>query len=70
MLESGGVYVRLANDGDKVVGVFCGEPFARSVHWTGVAYDGALAVDANRAAPERRPSCGSRAISSFLQTRL
>jgi hypothetical protein len=39
ILEAGGIYVRLANDGDKVVGVFCGEPFARTVHWTGAAYE-------------------------------
>lgn len=39
ILETGGIYVRLANDGDKVVGVFCGEPYARSVLWTGAAYE-------------------------------
>jgi hypothetical protein len=31
-------YVRLANDGDKVVGVFLGEPLAREVVWTGEKY--------------------------------
>ena len=39
ILESGGIYVRLANDGDKVVGVFAGDPYARQVHWTGSAYE-------------------------------
>jgi len=36
--EQGGIFVRLANNGDKVVGAFCGEPFAREVHWTGERY--------------------------------
>lgn len=31
--------IRLANDGDKVVGAFCGEPFAREVVWTGERYE-------------------------------
>lgn len=37
--EQGGVFVRLANHGDKVVGAFCGEPYAREVHWTGERYE-------------------------------
>ena len=36
--SSGGLFVRLANDGDKVVGVFVGEPYAREVHWSGERY--------------------------------
>lgn len=36
--EQGGIFVRLANHGDKVVGAFCGEPHAREVHWTGERY--------------------------------
>jgi len=36
--NQGGVFVRLANNGDKVVGAFCGEPHAREVHWTGERY--------------------------------
>ena len=31
-------FVRLANDGDKVVGVFVGEPLSREVVWTGEKY--------------------------------
>jgi hypothetical protein len=31
-------FLRLANDGDKVVGVFVGEPLAREVVWTGEKY--------------------------------
>ncbi|MGH7295371.1 MAG: hypothetical protein ACRELB_10580 [Polyangiaceae bacterium] len=35
---AGGIFVRLQNDGDKVVGVFCGEPFAKEVYWDGDKY--------------------------------
>lgn len=37
--STGGLFVRLANNGDKVTGVFCGEPFAREVIWTGERYE-------------------------------
>ncbi len=36
--QSGGTFIRLTNDGDKVVGVFCGDPHAREMHWTGDRY--------------------------------
>jgi hypothetical protein len=36
--HSNSTFVRLANDGDKVVGVFIGEPLAREVVWTGEKY--------------------------------
>lgn len=39
ILEASGIYVRLVNDGDKVVGVFCGQPFGRTVHWAGTSYE-------------------------------
>ena len=32
---SGGIFVKLAADGDKVVGAFVGDFLAREVHWTG-----------------------------------
>jgi hypothetical protein len=35
---AGSLFVRLQNDGDKVVGVFCGDPYAREVYWTGETY--------------------------------
>jgi hypothetical protein len=35
---AGGIFVRMQNDGDKVVGVFCGEPFAKEVYWDGQKY--------------------------------
>jgi hypothetical protein len=37
--QQGGVFVKLANDGDKVVGAFIGEPFAREVVWNGERYE-------------------------------
>jgi hypothetical protein len=37
--KEGGIFVRLANDGDKVVGAFCGAPHAREVIWTGERYE-------------------------------
>ena len=32
------IFVRLTNDGDKVVGIFVGEPLSREVVWTGEKY--------------------------------
>jgi hypothetical protein len=32
------IFVRLANDGDKVIGVFVGDPYPREVVWTGEKY--------------------------------
>lgn len=37
--SAGGIFVRLAGRGDKVTGVFCGEPYAREVVWTGERYE-------------------------------
>ena len=37
--EKGGIYVRLKNNGDKVVGAFCGDPYAKEVVWTGQRYE-------------------------------
>ncbi len=36
--NQGGIFVRLQNDGDTVVGVFCGEPYAKEVYWDGQKY--------------------------------
>ena len=36
--SGGGLFVRLSDDGDKVVGAFVGDPLAREVHWTGAGY--------------------------------
>src|SRR5437868_5508462 len=45
--SEGGVFVRLANNGDKVTGAFCGEPYARELLWDGQRY---LPYDANNPA--------------------
>ena len=37
--SSGGVFVRLANDGERVVGAFCGEPHPREVVWADDHYE-------------------------------
>jgi len=37
--NQGGIFVRLTNNGDKIVGAFCGEPHAREVIWTGDRYE-------------------------------
>jgi hypothetical protein len=37
--NQGGIFVRMVNDGDKAVGIFRGEPFAREVVWTGERYE-------------------------------
>jgi hypothetical protein len=52
--SQGGIFVRLANDGDKVVGAFCGEPFAREVVWTGERYE---TFDAGRRTPTGGRAC-------------
>lgn len=36
--HSNSIFVRLTNDGDKIVGVFCGDPHPREVVWTGEKY--------------------------------
>lgn len=33
--EKGGMFVRLKNNGDKIVGAFCGDPYAKEVVWIG-----------------------------------
>lgn len=37
--EAGGLWVKLKDDGDKVVGIFLGDPFPREVHWGGERYE-------------------------------
>jgi hypothetical protein len=36
---AGGIFVKLTNDGDKVSGVFIGDPHVREVVWTGERYE-------------------------------
>jgi hypothetical protein len=34
-----GLFVRLTGNGDKIVGAFVDDPFAREVHWGGERYE-------------------------------
>ena len=34
-----GLFVRLSNDRDKIVGAFAGDPYARETHWSGERYE-------------------------------
>ena len=52
--NQGGIFVRLTNNGDKIVGAFCGEPHAREVIWTGDRYE--VFDDGNAAHTGKRPS--------------
>ncbi len=54
--NSGGVFVRLASNGDKVTGVFCGEPYAREVIWTGERYEPYDATSSAQQSEGKRPS--------------
>jgi len=54
--STGGIFVRLANNGDKVTGVFCGEPFAREVVWLGDHYEPYDATNPAHRAEGKRPS--------------
>ena len=54
--STGGIFVRLASNGEKVTGVFCGEPFAREVVWTGERYEAFDPKNAAHQADGKRPS--------------
>jgi hypothetical protein len=54
--NNGGIFVRLAANGDKVTGVFVGEPYAREVVWTGERYEPYDAKDPAHQADGKKPS--------------
>ena len=54
--NQGGIFIRLANNGDKVVGAFCGEPHAREVHWTGEKYEECTGDGCQHCSGGKRPS--------------
>ncbi|MBN1773205.1 MAG: hypothetical protein JXB32_18205 [Deltaproteobacteria bacterium] len=56
--STGGIFVRLANDGDKVVGAFLGDPLPREVHWTGERYEECTGAEnkCSQCAESKRPS--------------
>lgn len=64
---AGGVYVRLANNGDKIVGVFCGEPHAHEVHWTGEQYEECTGRACTWCGTGKRPSLRV-ALNFFVPT--
>ena len=51
-----GLFVRLANNGDKVVGAFLGEPYAREVHWGGERYEECPGSECGFCKEGKRPS--------------
>lgn len=54
--KSGGIFIRLTNNGDKIVGAFCGEPHAREVHWTGEKYAECTGEGCSHCGGGKRPS--------------
>lgn len=54
--NQGGMFIRLVNNGDKVVGAFCGEPHAREVHWTGERYEECTGDGCAHCAGGKKPS--------------
>lgn len=54
--NSGGIFIRLSNNGDKVVGCFYGEPLAREVHWTGEKYEECTGDGCKHCTGGKRPS--------------
>jgi hypothetical protein len=62
---SDGLFVKLANDGDKVVGAFVGEPYAREVHWSGERYVSCLGKGCSFCESGKKPSL--RVSINFFQ---
>ena len=54
--SAGGIFVRLTSNGDKVTGVFCGEPHAREVIWSGERYESFDPKNPAHQADGKRPS--------------
>jgi hypothetical protein len=59
-------YFGLANDGDKVVGVFVGEPLAREVVWTGEKYLDAKSPEAEKYLKKGRSSSLRVAMNIYV----
>jgi hypothetical protein len=51
-----GMFLRLTNDGDRVVGVFCGDPDPREMHWNGEIYEECTGQACNHCAAGKKPS--------------
>ena len=64
--NQGGIFIRLASNGDKVVGTFCSEPHAREVHWTGEKYEECQGDGCPHCGAGKRPSL--RVMLNFFVT--
>jgi len=53
--QGSGLFVKLPNDGDRVVGVFVGEPYPREVVWTGERYAEVDSADGKAARASAAP---------------
>jgi hypothetical protein len=51
-----GLFVRLANHGDKIVGAFVGDPHAREVHWGGERYEECTGSGCGHCEDGKKPS--------------
>ena len=54
--SGGNLFVRLANSGDKIVGIFAGKPYPREVHWTGERYEECAGEGCAHCAEGKKPS--------------
>jgi hypothetical protein len=54
--SAGSLFVRLQNDGDKVIGAFVGEPAARELHWVDSKYEECVGDACPRCAAGAKPS--------------
>ncbi|ACY13265.1 hypothetical protein [Haliangium ochraceum] len=52
--NAGGIFIRLTDSGDKIVGAFLGDPYPREVVWTGQRYE--LFDENDPAHQSKRPS--------------
>ena len=50
------LFVRLQNDGDKVIGAFVGEPAARELHWVESKYEECVGDGCARCAAGQKPT--------------
>ncbi len=51
-----GLFVRLQNDGDKVIGAFVGEPAARELHWVENKYEECVGEGCARCGGGQKPT--------------
>jgi hypothetical protein len=61
-----GLFVKLAKNGDKITGVFCGDPYAREVVWTGKGYEEFDPSNLAHKSPDKKPT--ARVALNFYAT--